>query len=451
MHLSSRLFKFVALFFIFNSYGAIGNTISYLHKDIPLSEITASNLKWNPFAERIYNGFDNGVYWFKVESSASDVDQVLTIPESHITRANLFLNGVEIDKQEPSRYIVFKIPSSSEKETYYLRVNSLLEARIPIKIFSESEYYNNEEQFDIIIIGIYIGVVLCILLINLFSYFSFGNIIYVQYIFMVIGMSVNAFYKDGIPALFIGFEGLNEHLELMLNSIIVISCIFFTNSYLQLGNNLKLLKRISIALAALAVILNITFQVTGSFLIFTIVHILHLASLDVNWIIGIRRWKKSPEAKLFTLAYGLPLILAHDYYISPHFGITGLNLPLGFYKIGSVFEMILFSWAVMYQAKKLAKENATIRQKLIDYASRVNEPNSGLDKKGLSVDQLVEAYSFTLKEIAILKDVALEKSNKKIAEEHFISQNTVKYHIRNILNKFEVKNRKEAGEKFLNE
>ncbi|MEP0366407.1 MAG: 7TM diverse intracellular signaling domain-containing protein [Cyclobacteriaceae bacterium] len=444
MHI--RLLLFSTIFLICGSGVIYGNTISYLHKDIAFTEISSPQHEWSPFSKRIYEGFDNGVYWFKIECLASEEDQVLTIPESHITKAKLYHDNIEINKQDLSRYITFKIPSSTKKETYYLWVDCPLEARIPINLLGEDEHYHNHEQFDIIVIGIYIGIVLCILIINLFSFFSFGNIIYLQYIFMVIGMSVNAFYKDGLPVLFIGF---NDHLELLLNSIIAISAVFFTNSYLRLDGEQAFLRRASIGAVAMAVVLNITYQITESFLIFTIVEVLHLVTLDLNWAIGILRWKKSWEAKLFTLAYGFPLILAHDYYISPHFGLVVFNLPLYFYKIGSVFEMILFSWAIMHQAKMIAKENTSIKQKLMDYASQLKELNKNGDSKELGIQELVNTYNFTLKEIAILKDVGLGKSNKNIASDHFISENTVKYHIKNILNKFEVKNKKEAMDKFL--
>lgn len=450
MYLILRPLLFATLFFIFSSSTASESSITYLHKDIPLSEITASNLEWNPFAKRIYNGFDNGVYWFKVESLGSDLDQILTIPESHITRASLHYNGNEIDKLTNARYISFKLQSNTEKHVYYLQVNCLKEARIPIEIKTYDEYHQSELN-EYIVIGLYCGIVLSILLFNLFSYFSFNNKMYLLYMFMVLGMSANAIYKDGLIALLFGIEGINEVLEPPINAILVISSVFFTSSYLNLNNRLKKVKILGISVAMLSIITNIGFQVTNSFLLFSMTAILHLLSLNIYWSAGVILWKKSYYARFFAIAYGVPLLFAHDYYISPHFGITGLGLPPVLYKIGSVFEMVIFTYAIMYQIKKLAKENTSIREKLIDYASQIKESNNGSGKKELSVNELVETYSFTLKEIAILKDVALEKSNRDIAKEHFISENTVKYHTRNIFNKFEVKNRKEAGEKFLNE
>jgi two-component system NarL family response regulator len=50
----------------------------------------------------------------------------------------------------------------------------------------------------------------------------------------------------------------------------------------------------------------------------------------------------------------------------------------------------------------------------------------------------------TKREIQLLRWMAEGYSNKAIAEQLFISENTVKYHIRNILQKLDVQNRTEA-------
>ena len=50
----------------------------------------------------------------------------------------------------------------------------------------------------------------------------------------------------------------------------------------------------------------------------------------------------------------------------------------------------------------------------------------------------------TAREKDILAEIAAGKSNQEIASQLYISENTVKYHIRNILQKLAVQNRTEA-------
>ncbi len=55
------------------------------------------------------------------------------------------------------------------------------------------------------------------------------------------------------------------------------------------------------------------------------------------------------------------------------------------------------------------------------------------------------AAQLTNRELQVLKQVARGQSNKEIAEELFISENTVKNHIRNMLEKLQMKSRMEAA------
>jgi DNA-binding NarL/FixJ family response regulator len=62
----------------------------------------------------------------------------------------------------------------------------------------------------------------------------------------------------------------------------------------------------------------------------------------------------------------------------------------------------------------------------------------------LSTNAELTKMQFTERELELLNLMADGLSNKRIAKKLFISENTVKYHIRNILQKFGVQNRTEA-------
>ena len=380
---------------------------------------------------------------------ASELSMVLHIPESRITVAHLFQNGNEIHKLPSSRYLAFMLPPNASSTIYYLRVDCFLEARIPIEIKAIDRYYSGELT-AYIFIGLYAGIVISILLFNLLSFFSFGNKTYLHYMFMVIGIATNAFYKDGLFALLLGPTGINQYLELTINSIVAITSVFFTKSYLGLNNEYLLIRRLGITAIVIGHLLNVTHIISDNFLAYVFSNVFFLLALDFFWLTSILIWKKSFEAKLFSLAFGLPLFFAHGYYINPHFGIEFLNLPLAFYKVISVFEMIIFTYAIMYQAKKLRKEKKEFRRRTQDYTDQLESNHKGLNSRKATVIELIETYGFTLREIEVLKKVAEDKSNKEIAEQLFVSQNTVKFHIRNIFHKLNVKSRKDASHKYLN-
>ncbi len=61
-------------------------------------------------------------------------------------------------------------------------------------------------------------------------------------------------------------------------------------------------------------------------------------------------------------------------------------------------------------------------------------------------DKLIEEFKFTTRQIEIIKLVKERKNNKEIGDELFISENTVKYHLKSIYSTLNIKNRWELKE-----
>ena len=76
-------------------------------------------------------------------------------------------------------------------------------------------------------------------------------------------------------------------------------------------------------------------------------------------------------------------------------------------------------------------------------ASKLLTEFSSLSKK-VEQRQQVSAPSLTAREVEVLRFVAKGMSNREIAEELYISENTVKNHVRNILEKLHLHSRMEA-------
>lgn len=71
----------------------------------------------------------------------------------------------------------------------------------------------------------------------------------------------------------------------------------------------------------------------------------------------------------------------------------------------------------------------------------LSEISSGADKEGLGAAQ--EQTALSEREMEIVALVVRGASNKEIAGELFIAENTVKVHVKNILNKLELRNRQQ--------
>jgi DNA-binding NarL/FixJ family response regulator len=88
----------------------------------------------------------------------------------------------------------------------------------------------------------------------------------------------------------------------------------------------------------------------------------------------------------------------------------------------------------------LDRDEIAISRKM---ASHIVDEFSHSNLQSSSHDELLSRL--TPREMDVLGELQGGLSNQEISKQLFISENTVKHHIRNILNKLEVENRREAG------
>jgi two-component system NarL family response regulator len=114
-----------------------------------------------------------------------------------------------------------------------------------------------------------------------------------------------------------------------------------------------------------------------------------------------------------------------DLYESIKSGASGYLL-----KDGSTYDQV--AEAVRLVAAGQSLISPSMATKLLDeFVTMTKSPSPGAQ--------------LTNRELQVLKQVARGQSNKEIAEELFISENTVKNHIRNMLEKLQMKSRMEAA------
>jgi len=86
------------------------------------------------------------------------------------------------------------------------------------------------------------------------------------------------------------------------------------------------------------------------------------------------------------------------------------------------------------QGESALSRSMTLR--LMEELSRTKEPEQSGDPA---------LGKLTRREKDILVELAADKSNQEIAQQLYISENTVKYHVHSILNKLNLRDRKEVG------
>ena len=114
-----------------------------------------------------------------------------------------------------------------------------------------------------------------------------------------------------------------------------------------------------------------------------------------------------------------------DLYESIKAGASGYIL-----KDGSTFDQVVEAVHLVAAGQSLI--SPTMATKLLEEFVQMSRPQE-------------PASSLTARELDVLRQVAKGQSNKEIASELFISENTVKNHIRNLLEKLQMKSRMEAA------
>jgi len=116
--------------------------------------------------------------------------------------------------------------------------------------------------------------------------------------------------------------------------------------------------------------------------------------------------------------------------------------------IGLLITVFLLSILIYYfsvQKNKLKEKE--LRLELQNYILRIDELQMAVDKKdnsSISTEEKLKQFDLSDREAEVIKYIAHGYKNSEIAEKLFLSQNTIKTHIKNIYQKLDVRNRVEA-------
>jgi len=161
------------------------------------------------------------------------------------------------------------------------------------------------------------------------------------------------------------------------------------------------------------------------------------------WVSGIYLLKKNLYAKFFVIAYSLLLFMAYDYFVSPLFDLWSANISSLTIKFGGVFEVLVLTYAIVFRMNTLNKEYHILEKALSDYLQKIESLSNQLHKLKMGEDNPLSYANLSTREIDVLTLLSEGKLNKEIAETLNISNNTVKFHIKNIYSKLGVSSRKD--------
>lgn len=396
-------------------------------------------------------GFKNGTYWFEIsflEKIKPNTGIVFNLSESTIEKIELFdnkgpLNYSNLEKTHPALGFLHE-----GKQDYYLKIKFGKQAHFPLTVRRLADHYSSE-RITFFKNGLYYGFALMVLIINLFFYFSLKSKTFLFYSFFLMAINLSFLDIDGLFYLFLP-HSIIYYIGILFRFSIPFFGAFFAHRFLNLREFMPRSKKLGAIFLLLSFLSYLGFLLTNYYLYAAIGDTFGLITLLYYWILGALVYKKHDFAKIFTIGYSLVLLSAVWYISQLNWGIQDFfSVGPNLLKFGALFEMLILTYAITYRVKSLQVENDEFKKEIKSYVGEIvfleekikNSTRSSTEDK---ISVLSEKYNLTTQEVNVLQLISTGYSNQRIADELFISLNTLKYHIRNIYQKLDIKSKGQA-------
>ncbi len=361
--------------------------ISYYYDKLEVYDFKeTSSIPYTKLEEEVNEGFDNGVYWFRItptEKVKSDA-YVLSFRYVHTTDVHVFYENRVIQPMSNTRFKSFKVELNDKSEPIIVKVNCFKEAYIPIKLLPLEDYFRAENA-NRAQIGLYYGIVFSVLLLHLFYFINLKKSTYLFYMFLLVSLGLTIAYRDGFVYYFFGDGWLNKNIEPLFNIMVATSALVFASAYLDLKKLLPKFKWIGVTAIIVCALSYMVYLLTENYTLFVITEDLIIGALLLIYTTSVLLYKKNIYAKIFAWAYGGMTIACVEFYNSTFFGFKLTGMQIEQFRIGGVIEMVIFTFAITYQSRMMARNNRNLQldiaiknRELVTYTLQLAEKNAFL-------------------------------------------------------------------------
>ena len=381
-------------------------------------------------------GFTKSRYWFKIailpkEDAKVDkwwlnvsyplLDQLdLYICDDNNSLIELKKSGKLrpfIEREVADRNFLFQL-DMSKKQILYLSVNTQSSMQIPMSIQSSKSLMSNE-QYMLVLSGLYYGVFLIIFFYNLITFVYTRKKNYFLYLIFISAFVIYQLSLDGLGIQFIWPESywLIHHGNGTMMGILIFTIILFSRNFLKTREFAPLLDKVLnfIAYIMFVVMVFATFRPYGDVVLYISVTAVFLPFLLISaGIIAYRR--KFYPARFYVMGWGLFLTGSVLFAMNKFAFIEGMHFLAYAQQVGSALEMIFLSWALADHQKQSEREylkklsglNTLLEEKVENSLIQVRKNDQVLIEKsrlaamGEMIEQIAHQWRQPLNTLALI-------------------------------------------------
>lgn len=370
-------------------------------EDIPNFNITASAI-WSRF--RFVNHSDEPVFLHVDLGSIQSVMLYEVFPDGKVQRKSSGMIFPTSERELNTTQILFRLNTPKDSiRTFYLRMRDVSPLQVKLTVGTLSAYYE-EEHDSSLVNGIYIGLVLLMVIYNLFLWVTNRDRVYVFYVLYLIFSATFILYSSGYYIYFGKiFVVLYEQLPVLVPSLFGLFGLLFTNRFLEMKTRAPKVYRFFLpfmSLITLNLILSATpYKEISVFNIQIAGLLLCVYSLAAGFVVMKQDYA---PAKFYLVGFGaymlglLSLILS-DLHIIPMNTFTHNAMQLG-----SAIEAVIFSLAIGDKINRFKKEKEIAQEQALNSAKEnermVREQNVVLEQRVMERTQEIQTQSAIIEE-----------------------------------------------------
>ncbi|MGR3810745.1 LuxR C-terminal-related transcriptional regulator [Jiulongibacter sp. NS-SX5] len=288
-----------------------------------------------------------------------------------------------------------------------------------------------------ILIGGYLGLIFFLCITQVFIYLLYNKKSSLYYFFYTLSCAIGLLLEPGFEEQQLFSIPFSREINLLAHVAVPWFGALFAINYLAVQHKKQHYIFFTTLLSAALILYGFHYPQNEPFTYFLLAgDIIAILILGFYFVHSIIHYSHT-TSKFFIGGFSFSFLFSFDYFFLEKLNIPFLHTTEFTLMLAGVLEAIFTTFAIFYTIKN---ENAT--GETVNYS---------LPKKALNrnISELKNQYQLSERELEVLDQILLGKSNSDIGESLFISLHTVKYHSKNLYAKLEVKNRNELFQRFL--